>query len=334
MSLSDLSPRAFEGLIAQYLRSVGFATELTRPAADGGIDIIASRRDPFFAGRYVIQCKRWLRPVGEETVRDLYGTVTAERANKGILISSGAFTKQARAFAEGKPLELIDGAALEQLVAGLMGASETGPPALAEPRFPKYESALEAMLTEHVAFCASALSSIAAILDAVPTEQASEGEYAEFRLNQHLYDVPEWMWRSRRDRPPKRWPFRTIAARPVERETTPIDEIAARVAMKSITDILKQAIAEGADLTDEFAARVVRPLNEMLSSNHTHIQDGIEVLRWWNSIYPPAGYQHMHLSRTKDMAEGLKTSTLRLSAMLEEIRATFSAAAEALSQER
>lgn len=42
-------------------------------------------------------------------MRDLYGVVTAERANKGILMTTGRFTSSAVTFSENKPLELIDG---------------------------------------------------------------------------------------------------------------------------------------------------------------------------------------------------------------------------------
>jgi restriction system protein len=46
----------------------------------------------------------------------LYGVVSAEGANKGILITSSAFTKGAEEFAQGKPIELIDGDQLERLI--------------------------------------------------------------------------------------------------------------------------------------------------------------------------------------------------------------------------
>jgi restriction system protein len=49
-------------------------------------------------------------------VRDLYGVITSERANKGILITTGSFTPAAARFAEGKQLELIDGAGLAKLL--------------------------------------------------------------------------------------------------------------------------------------------------------------------------------------------------------------------------
>jgi len=49
-------------------------------------------------------------------VRDPYGVVHAESANKGILITTSKLTKAAQRFAEGKPLELIDGEQFNDLL--------------------------------------------------------------------------------------------------------------------------------------------------------------------------------------------------------------------------
>ncbi len=100
---------SFEQEVLTYLQTMGFEAERTEKTADGGIDIIAHSSEPLFQGKYVIQCKNWSKPVGEPVVRDLYGVVTAERANKGILIAASRFTASAITFAKDKPLELIDG---------------------------------------------------------------------------------------------------------------------------------------------------------------------------------------------------------------------------------
>jgi restriction system protein len=88
---------------------MGLNATITKTTRDGGIDIIAYSRSPVFSGKYVIQCKDWSSSVGEPTIRDLFGVVMAERANKGILITSGQITVSARQFAKDKQLELIDG---------------------------------------------------------------------------------------------------------------------------------------------------------------------------------------------------------------------------------
>lgn len=106
----------FENLINQLLTNMDFDVETTKTTGDGGIDLIAYNKQPITKGKYIIQCKRWNSSVGEPILRDLYGVVTNERANKGILITSGLFTQNAVKFAEGKPLELIDRRQLESLL--------------------------------------------------------------------------------------------------------------------------------------------------------------------------------------------------------------------------
>jgi len=106
----------FEHLCILLLRNMGFETRSTVQTGDGGIDIVAFSKQPLFAGKYIIQCKAWKQPVGEPIVRDLFGVVHAEHANKGILITTSRFTDSAIAFANGKPLELINGEQLRHLV--------------------------------------------------------------------------------------------------------------------------------------------------------------------------------------------------------------------------
>ena len=115
--LRDPTGYLFEDRCLQLIRQFRFEAELTNQTGDGGIDIIAVDQRPFSKGKYVIQCKDWTNPVGEPVLRDLLGAVAAEDAVKGILITSGTFTRDARRFAEGKRLELIDGRDLEDLTA-------------------------------------------------------------------------------------------------------------------------------------------------------------------------------------------------------------------------
>jgi restriction system protein len=60
----------------------------------------------------VIQAKRYKNTVGVSAVRDLFGTVQNEGASKGILITTSGFGKASFEFANGKPLELLDGSNL------------------------------------------------------------------------------------------------------------------------------------------------------------------------------------------------------------------------------
>lgn len=119
-NLQQLSGVRFEELITQLLDRMGFRAQMTKASGDGGIDIVAELGKPMIGGRYLIQCKR-LAPdslVGAAIVREFYGALTADRkAVKGILITTSGFTAQAREFAEGLPLELIDGDHLHILLA-------------------------------------------------------------------------------------------------------------------------------------------------------------------------------------------------------------------------
>lgn len=114
-NINSLTGVEFERVCKVLLESMGFSVETTKTTGDGGIDLIAYNTQPLLSGKYIIQCKRYTGSVGEPIIRDLYGVVTAERANKGILMTTGHFTKSAVAFATGKPIELIDGIALKNL---------------------------------------------------------------------------------------------------------------------------------------------------------------------------------------------------------------------------
>lgn len=114
--INSLSGVEFEKVCQQLVESMGFETETTKASGDGGIDLIAYNYQPLLSGKYIIQCKRYNSSVGESVIRDLYGVITSERANKGILMTTGYFTKSAIAFADGKQIELIDGEKLHELL--------------------------------------------------------------------------------------------------------------------------------------------------------------------------------------------------------------------------
>ena len=116
-NLQNLSGQDFEKLIVALLTRMGFQAEMTKTTGDGGIDIIAKLDKPIIGGLYLFQCKRFTPDnlVGAPTVRDFYGAVTADRAVKGILITTSDFTAQAREFAQRVGIELIDITQLQKL---------------------------------------------------------------------------------------------------------------------------------------------------------------------------------------------------------------------------
>lgn len=117
-SLERMSGVEFERLVTVLLARMEFRPEMTKATGDGGIDIVAVLDKPILGGKYLFQCKRYAPEnlVGAATVRDFYGAVTADRAVKGILITTSDFTAQAREFAERVGLELINLAQLQTLL--------------------------------------------------------------------------------------------------------------------------------------------------------------------------------------------------------------------------
>src|SRR4030081_3754259 len=108
----ELTPSEFEALISNLFSKMGLETRQTQASQDGGVDCVAFDPRPVFGGKVVIQAKRYKNTVGVSAVRDLFGTVQNEGASKGILVTTSGYGKAAFEFANGKPLELLDGANL------------------------------------------------------------------------------------------------------------------------------------------------------------------------------------------------------------------------------
>lgn len=126
-SLRSLPWREFEYLVGEAYRRQGYdVEEAGGGGADGGVDLVLRGHGE----TVLIQCKQWkARQVGVDKVRELFGVVTAERADRGILVTSGNFTRDAQSFAVGKPLTLVDGTELARLVSEVQKASDKPEPA-------------------------------------------------------------------------------------------------------------------------------------------------------------------------------------------------------------
>jgi restriction system protein len=111
----------FEHLIRQLFEKefsgAGGEVKVTQASRDGGVDAIAFDPDPIRGGKIVIQAKRYTNTVDVSAVRDLYGTVMAEGATKGIIVTTSGFGPDSHRFAKGKPLTLLDGNNLLYLLA-------------------------------------------------------------------------------------------------------------------------------------------------------------------------------------------------------------------------
>ncbi|WP_055545731.1 restriction endonuclease [Streptomyces sp. NBRC 110028] len=114
--LLAMDPFRFESLVADLFRAMGMRAVTTRRSNDGGVDVEAVDPTPIRGGRIVVQVKRYRGTVPPTAVRDLYGTVQGSGANKGVLVTTSRFGPGSHTFAHGKPLELVSGAELVDLL--------------------------------------------------------------------------------------------------------------------------------------------------------------------------------------------------------------------------
>lgn len=111
--IKSISPEAFERLCQRLLRESGFIhVEITGRSGDGGIDGKGVVRVGGLLSFHVIfQSKRYKGSVSAAVVRDFRGAMVG-RADKGLLITTGTFTRDARTEAQrdgAPPIDLIDG---------------------------------------------------------------------------------------------------------------------------------------------------------------------------------------------------------------------------------
>lgn len=116
--VQELSPLAFERLCKRMLRESGFIqVEVTGKSGDGGIDGKGVVKIGGLLSFHVIfQCKRYKGSVSSPVVRDFRGAMVG-RADKGLLITTGSFTRDARSEAQrdgAPPIDLIDGDELSE----------------------------------------------------------------------------------------------------------------------------------------------------------------------------------------------------------------------------
>jgi len=113
---------AFERLCQRLLRESGFlSVQITGRSGDGGIDGIGVLRINLLSFPVLFQCKRYAGNVSASTVRDFRGAMMG-RTDKGLLITTGSFTADARREATrdgAPPIDLIDGTQLCDLLKDL-----------------------------------------------------------------------------------------------------------------------------------------------------------------------------------------------------------------------
>jgi restriction system protein len=120
--MQRIDPSDFEKLCQRLLRESGFVrVEVTGKTGDGGIDGTGVLRMNLLSFHVLFQCKRFKGSVGSSVVRDFRGAMVG-RADKGLIITTGNFTSEARkeASRDGAPaIDLIDGNDLCDLLKSL-----------------------------------------------------------------------------------------------------------------------------------------------------------------------------------------------------------------------
>lgn len=112
-AVKSMRPEAFERLCQRLLRESGFIqVQVTGRSGDGGIDgrgVV--KLGGILSFHVIFQCKRYKDSVGPGAIRDFRGAMVG-RADKGLFITTGSFTRDARSEAQrdgAPPLDLIDG---------------------------------------------------------------------------------------------------------------------------------------------------------------------------------------------------------------------------------
>lgn len=142
-SIRDLPWVRFEQLLAEAYRRQGSSViENFSGGADGGVDLVLTRPGE----RCLVQCKNWrTQSVGVKVVREMAGLLlNASSDTRVIIVTSSSFTPDARDFALGKPIELIYGTKLWEMVRGVQSTPGTSPAPLSNsvPTCPQCGSAL------------------------------------------------------------------------------------------------------------------------------------------------------------------------------------------------
>lgn len=113
-NLYKLNWKELEDLVKALFMKEGYKIKERGGAqADGGVDLEAYKNKE----KVIVQCKQWKsNKVGVSIVREMFGVMIHEKAQKVYIITCGSFTKDAKEFAKGKPIYLIHGFKLVEMI--------------------------------------------------------------------------------------------------------------------------------------------------------------------------------------------------------------------------
>jgi len=118
--LYDLTWKEFEELVADAYRGQGYTVEEVGGQGDGGVDLILHKQKDIV----LVQCKQYRNwNIGVRYIREFYGAKADHLdATCGIFVTCGAYSKDARAYAERHSIEIVDGDALLLLIGNVSEA--------------------------------------------------------------------------------------------------------------------------------------------------------------------------------------------------------------------
>lgn len=136
-SIKEISWQEFERLVGEAYRRKGYLAEVVgSDSGDGGVDIKLTGHGE----TVLVQCKQWKAyKVGVTTVRELLGVVISEKADRGIIVTSGRYTQEAQAFAQkNQQIELVAGSELARLIRDVQSGTSPTPfnNSISEPATP------------------------------------------------------------------------------------------------------------------------------------------------------------------------------------------------------
>lgn len=113
-TIDSISPDQFELVTAEIYRRQGYLVEVSSGmGADGGVDVKLIRDGT----TTLVQCKQWKAwKIKVPAIREFYGVLISEGAQRGVFISTANYTRDCREFAEGKPIDLLSRPDIDQLV--------------------------------------------------------------------------------------------------------------------------------------------------------------------------------------------------------------------------
>lgn len=144
-SIEGISWHEFELLVGEVFRRRGYSVlEQGGAGPDGGVDLVLHKDRE----KYLVQCKHWRSvKVGVPVAREFFGAMVAEGAVGGFIVTSGLFTSEAKEFAGGRNIHLIEGDQLSRWILAVRGSIDVEQAVVScsdefKPLCPKCKSAM------------------------------------------------------------------------------------------------------------------------------------------------------------------------------------------------